>query len=228
MSTSTSLREDDSSVPSPDPPDAAADTVDPERTLGEGSEPEVAPGGNAEQKTSAHADIAMTSRRKARQPIAWSALLAFGLLPVVTLLLAGGAGFLKWQESSSRESYTARIQSVQAARDGTIALLSYHPDTVDRDLGAARDRLTGSFRDSYTSLIREVVIPGAKQKQISAVVTVPAAASVSATGSRAVVLVFLNQSTTIGADPPVITTSSVRVTLDKLDGHWLISDFTPV
>ena len=48
------------------------------------------------------------------------------------------------------------------------------------ELHAARDLLTGDFRDSYTSLTNDVVIPGAKQKQISAVATVPAAASVSA------------------------------------------------
>jgi Mce-associated membrane protein len=51
---------------------------------------------------------------------------------------------------------------------------------VDTDLGAARDRLTGEFKDSYTSLTHDVVIPGSKQKHISAVANVPTAASMSA------------------------------------------------
>jgi len=43
-----------------------------------------------------------------------------------------------------------------------------------------------------------------------------------------VVLVFVDQTTTIGNDAPSQSTSSVRVTLDKVDGRWLISQFDPV
>jgi Mce-associated membrane protein len=73
-----------------------------------------------------------------------------------------------------------------------------------------------------------VVIPGAKQKQISAVATVPAAASTSATPTHAVVLLMVNQTVIVGQDAPTNTASSVRVTLDKVDGRWLISHFEPV
>jgi Mce-associated membrane protein len=106
--------------------------------------------------------------------------------------------------------------------------LSYDPDTVDRDLEAARDRLTGTFRDAYTQLIHDVVIPGAKQKKISAVATVPAAALVSASPGHAVVMVYVNQAIVMGNDPPSSTASTVRVTMDKSDNRWLISDFTPI
>jgi Mce-associated membrane protein len=106
-------------------------------------------------------------------------------------------------------------------------MLSYGPDTVDRQLGAARDLLTGAFRD-YTSLTHDVVIPGAKQKRISSVTTVPAAALVSATSNRAAVLVFVNQTVAFGNDAPSDTASSVRVTLEKIGESWLISGFDPV
>lgn len=165
---------------------------------------------------------------KSTKRIDWSRVLAFGLLPAVALLIASAAAFLKWEDSSSRANDTARIESVQAARDSTIALLSYRPDTVEKDLGVARERLTGNFRDSYTSLTHDVVIPGAKQKQVSAVATVPAASSVSANGTHAVVMVFVNQTVVIGQDAPTDTTSTVRVTLDKVDGRWLISQFEPI
>ena len=117
---------------------------------------------------------------------------------------------------------------MRAATDSTIAILSYKPETVDQDLKAAADRLAGRFRQQYTQLVNDVVAPGAKQQHISAVATVPAAASVSATGKQAVVLVFVDQTTTIGNDAPTQSTSSVRVTLDKVDGRWLISQFDPV
>jgi Mce-associated membrane protein len=160
--------------------------------------------------------------------IGWSRLMAYGLLPGLALLLAAAAGFLKWQDISGRDAQGARTASVQAATDGTVALLSYRADTVEKDLDAARGRLTGTFLNAYTSLTHEVVIPGAKQKQISAVATVPAAASISASANHAVVLLFVNQTLIIGRDAPTNTASSVRVILDKVGDHWLISGFDPV
>ena len=160
--------------------------------------------------------------------IKWSRVLAFGVLPVLALVIAAAAGFLKWQDAWVRGSRVAGIESVAAAKDSAVALLSYQPDTVDKDLAAARDRLTGKFEDSYTQLVHDVVIPGAKKDHIAAVATVPAAASVSATPRHAVVLVFVDQTVTVGNDAPTETSSIVRVTMDKIGGRWLISGFDPV
>jgi Mce-associated membrane protein len=158
----------------------------------------------------------------------WTRILAYGVLPGLALLLALGVGYLKWQDGSARLSQQAAAKSVQVARESTIAMLSYRPDTAEKDLTAASDRLTGTFRDDYTKLIADLVIPGAKQKQVSAVATVPAAASVSATENHAVVLVCVDQTTIIGNDPPANSASSVRITLDKVRDRWLISRFDPV
>jgi Mce-associated membrane protein len=169
-----------------------------------------------------------TEPAKQRRQVNWPRTIAFAVLPALALLLALGAGFLKFQDSAVRQSDTARTESVQAAKDSTVALLSYKPDTVEKQLPAARDRLTGDFRDQYTDLINNVVIPGAKQKQISAVASVPASASVSANPGRAVVLVFVNQTVSVGNGVPTDTASSVRITLDKVGDRWLISKFDPV
>jgi Mce-associated membrane protein len=163
-----------------------------------------------------------------RRRIRWSRLITYALLPGLALVLASAAGFLKWQDAAARDAMGARAESVQAATDSTIALLSYRPDTVQKDLEAARGRLTGTFLDAYTKLTHDVVIPGAKQKQISAVATVPGAASKSATANHAVVLVFVNQTVIVGQDAPTNSASSVRVTLDKVGARWLISGFDPV
>jgi Mce-associated membrane protein len=160
--------------------------------------------------------------------IKWSRVLAFGVLPALVLVIAMAAGFLKWQDGWVRGSKVAGIESVAVAKDSTIALLSYQPDTVDKELKAARDRLTGSFKDSYTQLIQDVVIPGAKKQHISAVATVPAAASVSATPKHAVALLYVDQTVVVGNDAPTDTSSIVRVTLDRTDGRWLISAFDPI
>lgn len=155
-------------------------------------------------------------------------LVALVLLPGIAMLATSGAGYLKRLQANARETQDARIESVQAATESTIKILSYSPDSVDRDLDSARDRLTGTFRDAYTQLIHAVVIPGSKDKKISAVATVPAATSISAAPSHAVVMVFVNQSIMVGNDPPSSSASSVRVTMDKHDNRWLISDFTPI
>lgn len=165
---------------------------------------------------------------KPKRAINWSRVVAFGVLPALALVLAMAAGFLKWQDNSVRNSDVAREESVQAAKDTTVKMLSYKPDSVEKDLNDARSLLTGEFRDSYTSLINDVVIPGAKEKQISAVASVPAAASVSAEPNHAVVLVFVNQTVVVGQDAPTDTASSVRVALDKVGDRWLISKFDPV
>ena len=147
---------------------------------------------------------------------------------VIYLLLGGAAGYLRYDYSSRHDADAAGTESVQAARDSTIALLSYKPESVDKDLTAARDRLTGSFLDAYTQLVNTVVIPGAKEKKISAVAQVPAAASVSAKPDHAVVLAFVDQTVVVGNDAPTRTASSVRITLEKVGGRWLISGFEPV
>lgn len=155
-------------------------------------------------------------------------LLAVVILPAIALLLGAAAGFLKWEDSSRRDAQRARVESVSAARESTVALLTYKAATAETDLGAARDRLTGAFLDAYTQLINGVVIPEAKRENMSASADVLGAASVSAKPDHAVVLVMVNQTTTVAAQKPTATASSVRVTLDKVGDRWLISGFDPV
>lgn len=150
------------------------------------------------------------------------------LLPALAVVSAAGAGFLGWQYASTKDDLTAAADSVAAARDTTIAILSYRADTAEQDLTSARDRLTGTFLDSYTKLINDKVIPGAKEKNITAAAEVPAAASVSATAKHAVALVFVDQTIRAGGDPPTGSNWSVRVTLDKVGDRWLVAGFDPV
>jgi Mce-associated membrane protein len=158
----------------------------------------------------------------------WVRLLAHGVLPGFVLLAAIAAGYLKWMAGSAYEAQVASIDALNAAKDITVAMLSYTPDNVEANLDGAQARLTGTFKDSYASLVRDVVIPGARQKRISADAKIAAAAPLSADARHAVVLVFVNQTTTIGSDPPSDTASSVRVALDNVNGRWLITQFDPI
>ena len=184
------------------------------------------------QAISEAADIEEASDDAAGAPkkrrITWSRVLAHGALPAIALVLALGAGYFKWVAGSDDDLARARAESVRVAGEDAVALLSYRADSVEKDLAAARERLTGEFKDAYTELTRQVVIPGAKEKRISSAAKVNAAASISATANHAVVLAFVDQTVTIGTGAPTDTQPVVRVTLDKVDGRWLVSRFDPV
>lgn len=170
----------------------------------------------------------MTRAPAAARRVNWSRMLVYGLFPGLALILAMAAGLLKWQDAASRSADIAQSESVQAAKASAVALLSFRSDTVENDVAAARDRLTGQFLDTYTQVTREVVIPNAKERQVSAVATVPAAASESVEQNQAVALVFVEQTVTVAGSPPANTVSGVRVTLDKIDGRWLVSGWEPI
>ncbi|BBZ58151.1 hypothetical protein [Mycolicibacterium phocaicum] len=171
--------------------------------------------------------VADSAKEPRSRRLSWSGLVVFGVLPLIVVTLAAGAGYLKFRDGAIRGSDLARTGSVQAATEATVAMLSYNPNNVDAALHSAQDRLTGSFRESYRALVDDVVIPGAKQKKIAAAATVPAAASITATDTHATVMVFVNQSTIVGNDAPTASASAVEVTLDKVNQRWLVSGFEP-
>jgi Mce-associated membrane protein len=166
--------------------------------------------------------------RTAMRGVDWSRVLVYGLIPGLMLILAMAAGFLKWQDTSIRDVDLARREAVQAARAAAVTLMSFRPDTVEHDVEAARNRLTGQFRDTYTQVTREVLIPDAQQRQVSAVARIAAAAPESVTQNHAVVLVYADQTVTAAGAPPTNTISGIRVTLDRIEARWLVSGWEPV
>ena len=110
-----------------------------------------------------------------------------------------------------------------------MALLSYAPETLDKDLATAKSHLTGEFLKYYSDFTDKIVAPAAKQKGVKTEATVARAAVSEMQPDHAVVLVFVNQVTTSKDRPdPALATSSVLVTMVNQDGRWLISEFNPV
>lgn len=152
------------------------------------------------------------------------------LLAVVVLaaLLIGTGAWLIADAASRRGEARAGAEAAQAARDSIVAMGSYRPETAEKELPAARERLTGRFLDAYTQLIQTVVIPGAKQQRMSSSVTVPAVAVVSADRDRVVVLAFVDQRVTAGTEPPSSNPARYRVTMENIDGRWLVAGFDAI
>lgn len=152
----------------------------------------------------------------------------------LTVALVASAVLTGWMFLSvykpDRETGAEAMQSaIRAASDGTVALLSYSPDSLDKDFATAKSKLTGSFLSYYTQFTEQIVAPAAKQKAVKTQAAVVRAAVSEIGPDSAVVLVFINQ-TTQSKDRPDASfiNSAVRVTLQKIDGGWLISSFDPV
>ncbi|WP_166905551.1 twin-arginine translocation pathway signal [Mycobacterium sp. DL440] len=156
----------------------------------------------------------------------------FPLALVVALIasaaLAGWLYFAQYR-GDQQTGQAASATALKAASDGTVALLSYAPDSLDRDFSAAKSHLTGDFLSYYTQFTQEIVAPAAKQKSVKTSAAVVRSAVSEIHPDSAVALVFVNQATTSADNPNgSFTASAVKVGLSKIDGNWLISSFDPV
>lgn len=165
--------------------------------------------------------------RGIRKVLAWWRVIALTLAVVAALTLPGCLFFLKYQPVQQTNDAAARA-AIRAASDGTVAILSYSPVTVDNDLTVAKSHLTGDFLKYFNDFGRYFVAPAVRQQGVKASASVLRAAVAEIDPDEAVVLLFIHQTTTSKEKPdPALTTNSVRVTLTKVNGSWLISRFEP-
>jgi Mce-associated membrane protein len=150
------------------------------------------------------------------------------LLVVASLALLGALYWFSYRPDRATDAGAAKA-AISAASEGTVAVLSYSPDTLDRDFSSAKSHLTGDFLTYYNQFTEQIVAPAAKQKSVKTSAVVLRAALQEFHPDSAVVLLFVNQSTQSKDRPePTLTSSSVVATLTKAEGKWLISSFNPV
>jgi Mce-associated membrane protein len=157
------------------------------------------------------------------------------LVPVVLILLlliSGGAAtwlyFERYQPNRQIDTNVERTVK-RAASDGTVALLSYSPESFDKDFAAAKSHLSGDFLAEYSKRIEQVVAPATKQKSVKTTARVLGAAVSELHPNSAVVLVYIDQSTTGKDSPdPIEEASSVLVSMIKVNGNWLITKFDAI
>ena len=151
---------------------------------------------------------------------------------VLLLLISGGLAtwlyFKQYRPDEQTDPGVARTV-VGAASDGTVALLSYSPESLDKDFATARSHLSGDFLSYYNDFTHRIVAPAAKQKSLKTTAEVKAAALSELRPDSAVVLVFVDQTTTSKDNPdPATSPSSVLVKMARINGKWLIVKFDPV
>ena len=202
------------------PPDGAETAVEnPESTT---DSAEAAAAGDARPSR-----MAAISRLTARSREKWRSILLVASV-IAAVGLATGLFFLQYRPDRQLDDAAAH-RAIQAASDGAVASLSYSTDHMDRDFANAKSHLTGEFLAYYDTFTKQVVAPAVQQKQITQTATVVRAAVSELHPDSAVVLVFLNETTTGKDKPqPLTTPSSVRITLTKVNSSWLISKLDPV
>ena len=153
---------------------------------------------------------------------------------VLTVALLASAGAAAWlyfgQYRTDRQvNDAAATVALDAAKTGTVAMLSYSPESLDKDFANAKSHLTGDFLSYYTNFTQQVVTPAAKQKAVKTSAAVVRAAVAELHPDSAMVLVFINQNTTSKENPDgAFAASAVKVGMKKINGAWLISSFDPV
>lgn len=166
-------------------------------------------------------------RRRARPYLARWRSIAGTALVVAAVGIAAGVYFIVYRPDQ-QVGDAAAGRAIQAASDGAVAALSYSYDHLNRDFDNAKSHLTGDFLAYYSKFADEVVAPVAEKGQLTASAKVIRAAVSELHPDSAVVLVFVDQTTSsVHKKDPEKTQSSVVVTLKKVHGSWLIAKFDP-
>ncbi|MGA5539763.1 hypothetical protein [Mycolicibacterium nivoides] len=211
-------------------PAAAVESADVESVVEESVDAEEASKDAEADETEANESEADETAEEPAEPEPSRARRRVGLpvvLGAIALVLALTCAVLRWLTVSEDQSATARDEAVQAAKEITAQMLSYETETVDQQLTAARDRMTGDFLGTYTAMINEV-IPAAHAQQIAAVAEVLRAGTVSVKPGTVELVLFVNQSVQVGNHMPQKTPSVARATMVKEGDRWLMSEYEPV
>jgi Mce-associated membrane protein len=114
-------------------------------------------------------------------------------------------------------------QAQQAAVNYTQVLTSIDSNNVDQNFRRVLDGATGEFKDMYTQSsvqLRQLLIDN---KATAHGVVVDSAIQSEST-NKVVVLVFIDQAVTNMQVPdPRIDRSRIKMTMEKVDGHWRAS-----
>ncbi len=155
-------------------------------------------------------------------------VIALAVLLVASAAVTAWLYFTKYRPAQLTGE-TAQAQVLEDAKTGTLAALTYSPDSLDEDLTTAKSHLTGDFLSYYTTFTDDVVRKAVDEKKVATTAEIVRAAVSEMNPDTAKVLLFVNQTTTSADRPdPSMAASSVLVTMTKVDGDWLISAFDPV
>lgn len=171
-------------------------------------------------------------------PLGRIALAAGGLSPasrllivivLVLLVIASGAlaGWKAEQASSAKAAEADRTAAAAAAKTEIPQILTYSYKTLSRDLARGAADTTGQFKGEFNLEAQQIIEPQVPKQQVTTVAQAPVAAPVDSSGDQVTVLVFIHQTTTSKANPKgQASSSALRVTMQKVNGKWLVENYS--
>ena len=149
---------------------------------------------------------------------------ALAVLAVVTAVAVGLAAW-QWTKDSdaSVEESTRAAQS--AAERAVVPILSYNALHLDEDQKAAQTYMTSDYREKSYDKLFAVIKQNAPGTKTIVKTEVIGSGIVRSGADRVQVLLFINRPTTNKQlTEPVVYKDQVTVTMQLVDGDWLVDD----
>lgn len=182
-------------------------------------EPEPEPG-TAPAPVATTTATATATRRTPRVVPGW---LLVGVA-VLALLVGGAAAFVAVTVPSDRSVEDASAAARSAAERAIVPILSYDAKDIDGSKAAAQAYLTGDFRKEYDKLYDGVIAENAPSTGTVLQAKLVSSGLVRADSDRVQVFLLVDQERTNKADKqPVVYKNWVTVTMENVDGDWLVS-----
>ncbi|WP_368680139.1 hypothetical protein R1X32_05800 (plasmid) [Rhodococcus opacus] len=178
-------------------------------------EPDLDHTGNDAAAATADSEV----RQSTRGFIATMAAIA---LVALAALVVGGVSWTNLRAEQAAQSRDEQI--LETARQVVVNLVTLRHQSVDEDIQRVADGTTGPFRDQFTSAsgnFGDVL----NQGQVESTGEVKEAGLVTSDDEHAVVLAAVT-STVKNTEAPdgEIRVYRMKVSLDSVDGNWLVSD----
>jgi Mce-associated membrane protein len=156
-------------------------------------------------------------------------LVTAGLL--VAVLAAALLNWWLWQSKDNTGSQKQRQQVLSSAKTAVPAILSYNYKSFDKSVAAGRSMLTGRAQTDYVTAMNGSIKPTAVKNTAVVQAQTDAAGieSVSPSGKQVTLVVFGEQKVTNATlTAPRTDLFRVRVTMDRVNGNWLVSKFDQI
>ena len=142
---------------------------------------------------------------------------------VLAVLAVGVTGYL-WSQPSEAAVAESASSARNAAERAVVTVLSYDYETLEEDQEAAHEVITSDYRKDYDELFA-VIEENAPSTRTEVDVDVLASSIVRASDDRTEVLLFVDRPTTNKVtQQPVVYKDQVTVTMQRVDGEWLVDD----
>lgn len=190
------------------------------------AEVEDAPAGTAGTSASDVAESAerrgaVDPARSGRRPVpAW--LLAG--LAVLTLVVAGLAAYVGTQKPSDASIEDATSAARAAAERAVVPILSYDGRNLQESRSAAESYLTGDYREEYDRLFSGIIKDNAPSTGTVVTADLLRSGIVRSGEDRVQVFCLVDQERTNKKNKqPVVFKNWVTVTMENVDGEWLVA-----